>query len=142
MLRRCFSQSAIPLFQVFDKNQGNSNLKVWERAPIDTRKETLFWSLSDGALENSSESLTLETYRQMPYQELYKISSYEEYWEPILVLPQDAPGFDERFVGFGFCRNSQVSGPPMCLECYSSVCFSMSPVCLQCFSSMPPVCLQ
>lgn len=94
--------------QVFDKNQGNSKLKRWEMAPLDTKDEAMFWSLSEGTFENTSESLILETYKQMPYRELYGIPTYEEYWEPILVLPYDAPSFDERFVGFGFCRNSQV----------------------------------
>ncbi|ROT66020.1 hypothetical protein C7M84_015996 [Penaeus vannamei] len=42
------------------------------------------------------------------YKVLYDIETYEERWEPILVLPINAPFFDERFVGFGCNRYSQV----------------------------------
>ncbi|XP_071514174.1 beta-1,4-glucuronyltransferase 1-like [Panulirus ornatus] len=68
--------------QVFAKNQGNSHLQYWEVEPSRTSASH--------------------------YRVLYNITTYEEFWEPILVLPYTAPLFDERFVGYGFTRNSQV----------------------------------
>ncbi|XP_042877312.1 beta-1,4-glucuronyltransferase 1-like isoform X1 [Penaeus japonicus] len=68
--------------KVYAKNQGNSKLENWEVEPI-----------------NASAT---------EYRVLYNITTYEEFWEPILVLPFTAPLFDERFVGYGFTRSSQV----------------------------------
>lgn len=42
------------------------------------------------------------------YRVLYDIPNYQEFWEPLMVLPYTAPWHDERFVGFGFNRNSHV----------------------------------
>ncbi|XP_037800938.1 beta-1,4-glucuronyltransferase 1-like [Penaeus monodon] len=69
--------------KVYSKNQGNARFhELWEIQPDK---------------EDSRE-----------YQVLYDIETYEERWEPILVLPISAPFFDERFVGFGCNRYSQV----------------------------------
>ncbi|CAL4108629.1 unnamed protein product, partial [Meganyctiphanes norvegica] len=68
--------------KVYDKNQGNSHLQFWEVEPNKT---------ADTA-----------------YSVLYNITSYEEFWEPILLQPYTAPLFDERFIGYGFTRSSQV----------------------------------
>ena len=40
---------------------------------------------------------------------MYSIQKYEEYWEPIVIVPANSPTYDERFVGYGFTRNSFVS---------------------------------
>ncbi|XP_050694302.1 beta-1,4-glucuronyltransferase 1-like isoform X2 [Eriocheir sinensis] len=70
--------------KVYEKNQGNTHLENWE--------------------------VERPGYLPPPvaYEVLYNISSYEEFWEPVLVLPRGAPAFDERFVGYGFTRSSQV----------------------------------
>lgn len=68
--------------KVYNKNQGNSHLEHWEVEPS---------RFSSG-----------------DYSVLYNITTYEEFWEPILILPYTAPLFDERFVGYGFTRSSQV----------------------------------
>lgn len=75
--------SSFHSFKVYSKNQGNARFhELWEIQPDK---------------EDSRE-----------YQVLYDIETYEERWEPILVLPISAPFFDERFVGFGCNRYSQV----------------------------------
>ncbi|KAK7076097.1 hypothetical protein SK128_000109 [Halocaridina rubra] len=68
--------------KVYTKNQGNSHLEHWEvgSSPFSTGE----------------------------YRVLYNITTYEEFWEPILILPYTSPLFDERFVGYGFTRSSQV----------------------------------
>ncbi|XP_069955533.1 beta-1,4-glucuronyltransferase 1 isoform X2 [Cherax quadricarinatus] len=68
--------------KVYAKNQGNSHLEYWEVEP------------------GSGSSLD--------YTVLYNITTFEEFWEPVLILPYTAPPFDERFIGYGFTRNSQV----------------------------------
>ncbi|XP_042877308.1 beta-1,4-glucuronyltransferase 1-like [Penaeus japonicus] len=69
--------------KVYSKNQGNGRFhERWEVQPDN---------------ETSKE-----------YRVLYDIETYEEQWEPLLVLPFNAPFFDERFVGFGCNRYSQV----------------------------------
>ncbi|XP_064118757.1 beta-1,4-glucuronyltransferase 1-like [Macrobrachium nipponense] len=68
--------------KVYARNQGNSHLERWEAEP--------------GRDDNGE------------YKVMYNITTYEEFWEPILLLPYTAPLFDERFVGYGFTRSSQV----------------------------------
>lgn len=68
--------------KVYARNQGNSHLENWEVEPARSTAPH--------------------------YTVLYNITTYEEFWEPILVLPYTAPPFDERFIGYGFTRNSQV----------------------------------
>ena len=40
--------------------------------------------------------------------EAYKVKKYKFPYEPIYVSRGNTPAFDERFIGFGFDRNSQV----------------------------------
>ncbi|XP_076063781.1 beta-1,4-glucuronyltransferase 1-like isoform X2 [Oratosquilla oratoria] len=68
--------------QVYALNQGNSNLQRWEE---------------DEDPRNSTN-----------YRIAYRVSTYEEYWEPILVVPTAAPLYDERFIGYGFTRSSHI----------------------------------
>ncbi|XP_047479970.1 beta-1,4-glucuronyltransferase 1-like [Penaeus chinensis] len=69
--------------KVYDRNQGNGRFpQHWEVEPTD---------------EDASE-----------YRVLYDIPNYQEFWEPLMVLPYTAPWHDERFVGFGFNRNSHM----------------------------------
>ncbi|KAK8379576.1 hypothetical protein O3P69_019490 [Scylla paramamosain] len=70
--------------KVYQKNQGNSHLEHWE-----------------------VERLSMFTQSQ-PFSVLFNISTYEEFWEPVLILPRGSPPFDERFIGYGFTRSSQV----------------------------------
>ncbi|XP_068230454.1 beta-1,4-glucuronyltransferase 1-like [Palaemon carinicauda] len=71
--------------KVWSPNQENSHLGIWETKISDKRDE-----------------------EKRGYRILYNITSYEKYWEPILIMPQTAPLFDERFLGYGYVRNSQV----------------------------------
>ncbi|XP_076040898.1 beta-1,4-glucuronyltransferase 1-like [Oratosquilla oratoria] len=64
---------------VYSPNQANSHLDRWE---------------SEGA----------ETELQV----LYNITTWMEKWEPVYVARAPVPNFDERFVGYGFTRNTQV----------------------------------
>ncbi|ROT69419.1 hypothetical protein C7M84_012383 [Penaeus vannamei] len=63
----------------FAPNQANSNLAKWERAAITNKLQVL-----------------------------YNITTWRNYWEPIYVTKANVPPFDERFVGYGFTRNTQV----------------------------------
>lgn len=65
--------------RVFSPNQANSKLQFWETKPM-------------------TEKLNV----------LYNITSWQNYWEPIYVAKATVPFYDERFVGYGFTRNSQV----------------------------------
>ncbi|XP_042877317.1 beta-1,4-glucuronyltransferase 1-like [Penaeus japonicus] len=70
--------------KVYDRNQGNGRFpQRWEVDPTE---------------EDTTE-----------YRVLYDIPNYQEFWEPLMVLPYTAPWHDERFVGFGYNRNSHVS---------------------------------
>lgn len=70
--------------KIYERNQGNTHMEKWE--------------------------VERPGYLPPPvaYDILYNITSYQEFWEPLMVLPRGAPDFDERFVGYGFTRNSQV----------------------------------
>lgn len=63
----------------FAPNQANSNLAKWERAAKTNKLQVL-----------------------------YNITTWRNYWEPIYVTKANVPPFDERFVGYGFTRNTQV----------------------------------
>lgn len=65
--------------KTFFPNQGNSRLEMWE---------------------NLNETLELRVG--------YVITTYQMLWEPFYIVQGDVPAFDERFIGFGFNRNSQV----------------------------------
>ncbi|KAF2367103.1 hypothetical protein FHG87_002158, partial [Trinorchestia longiramus] len=66
--------------KVFKNNQANSNLTYWEKIP------------------SSPDALKVA----------YNITSWQRHWEPIYVTRATVPAFDERFIGYGFTRNSQV----------------------------------
>ena len=68
--------------QAFAQNQANSNLPLWANYTYEIES-------------------TMEV--------IYNITSWEEYWEPIYIADSNVPEFDERFVGYGFTRNTQVS---------------------------------
>ncbi|CAL4129045.1 unnamed protein product [Meganyctiphanes norvegica] len=65
--------------KVFKPNQENSDLKKWE---------------------SLDPNLSLDV--------AYNISQYRNQWEPIYVAKANIPPFNERFVGYGFTRNTQV----------------------------------
>jgi len=64
---------------VYSINQKSSNLKKWEKLP-------------------ESDSLDIG----------YKVEKYIFKYEPLYVARGDTPAFDERFIGFGMTRNTQV----------------------------------
>ena len=64
---------------VYSINQKSSDLKRWEKIPETDRIETS-----------------------------YKIEKYIFKYEPLYVARGDTPPFDERFIGFGMTRNTQV----------------------------------
>ena len=39
----------------------------------------------------------------------HNVTNYEFFYEPFYVSLDTAPTYDERFVGYGFTRNTQVS---------------------------------
>ena len=78
---------------MFSRNQDNSQLDRWEGIHTNNSKVLQNETIVNGVRE---------------YKIMYNITSYEEYWEPPLILPANAPGFEERFIGYGFTRNSQV----------------------------------
>lgn len=41
--------------------------------------------------------------------ESHDVSNYEFFYEPFYVALDKAPAYDERFIGYGFTRNTQVS---------------------------------
>ena len=68
-----------PVQVIFELNQKPSNLSVWEKIP-------------------EGDSLSIA----------YMVDQYRFMYEPIYVARADSPQFDERFVGYGMTRNTQV----------------------------------
>ena len=66
---------------IYSINQMSSNLLKWEKVP---------------------ETAELEV--------AYKVEKYIFRYEPLYVSRGDTPDFDERFIGFGMTRNTQVIG--------------------------------
>ena len=64
---------------IWPLNQQSSDLKRWEKIPETDEVEVA-----------------------------YKVEKYKLFYEPIYVSRGDIPAFDERFIGFGYTRNSQV----------------------------------
>jgi len=64
---------------LYSINQKSSNLKKWEKIP-------------------QAEELNIA----------YKVEKYIFKYEPLYIAKGDTPAFDERFVGFGMTRNTQV----------------------------------
>jgi len=65
--------------KLFKTNQQSSNLKAWEALPLDK-----------------------------PLDVAYKVNKYIFKYEPLYIARADTPQFDERFIGFGMTRNTQV----------------------------------
>lgn len=66
---------------VFIHNQYATNHELWERLA-----------------KNSRDTLKVA----------YKVTNYEFFYEPFYVAPFSVPRHDERFIGYGFTRNTQV----------------------------------
>ncbi|KAF2350885.1 hypothetical protein FHG87_018362, partial [Trinorchestia longiramus] len=89
---------------VYSRNQGNSHLERWEAGNEFNEKDEVFlWTLNGSGKSSAQYVSSAES---EPFKEMYKITTYVEYWEPIVVLKKTAPEFDERFVGYGHCRSS------------------------------------
>ena len=84
---------------MFRRNQENSKLSIWENNTNKSSDSEHLWSL---------ENLPMGQIIEEPYQLLYDIDTYQEYWEPVIVMPMGAPSFEERFIGYGNTRNSLV----------------------------------
>ena len=65
--------------EVWNLNQKSSNLTIWEGIPEEDKLAVA-----------------------------YKIEKYLWMYEPVYVSKADTPIFDERFIGFGMTRNTQV----------------------------------
>ncbi|KAK7070888.1 Beta-1,4-glucuronyltransferase 1, partial [Halocaridina rubra] len=80
-LRKLVKQSKARGFhsRVYQPNQGNSNLPRWESQNMDKKLDIM-----------------------------YNITSWKKSWEPIYIAKADIPLYDERFIGYGFTRSSQV----------------------------------
>ena len=65
--------------RIFRNNQANSNLTKRESIPI-----------------------------QQGLNIAYNITTWKKFWEPIYITKSNVPPYDERFIGYGFTRNSQV----------------------------------
>ena len=75
-----YSLKKIVQFQaIYKLNQKSSNLSEWEKIP-----------------QGDSVSVA------------YKVDKYLFKYEPLYVARADTPPFDERFIGFGMTRNTQV----------------------------------
>ena len=64
---------------LYSINQKSSNLKKWEKIP-------------------QTEEIDIA----------YKVEKYIFKYEPLYIARGDSPAFDERFIGFGMTRNTQV----------------------------------
>ena len=64
---------------LYSINQKSSNLKKWEKIP-------------------ETEEIDVA----------YKVEKYIFKYEPLYIAKGDTPAFDERFIGFGMTRNTQV----------------------------------
>ncbi|GBO04498.1 Beta-1,4-glucuronyltransferase 1 [Araneus ventricosus] len=69
--------------KVFIHNQYATNHSLWEKIPSSKELEAA-----------------------------YKISNYEFFYEPFFVARANVPLYDERFIGYGFTRNTQVAKRP------------------------------
>ena len=76
----CIRDFPCPGQVIFELNQKPSNLSVWEKIP-------------------EGDSLSIA----------YMVDQYRFMYEPIYVARSDSPPFDERFVGYGMTRNTQVN---------------------------------
>ena len=85
---------------LFSINQKASQLKLWEALQ----------SNSSSQYKESSSTLKTTT-SAIPTDEVdvgYKVDKYQFKYEPLYVAKADTPIFDERFIGFGMTRNTQV----------------------------------
>ena len=85
---------------LFSINQKASRLKLWEAIK------------PNGNGSHHKDKSTLETTTSsIQMHELdvgYKVDKYQFKYEPLYVAKSDTPIFDERFIGFGMTRNTQV----------------------------------
>ena len=86
---------------LFSINQKASKLKLWEAIKPNN---------ANGSHHNEKSTLETTT-SSIPMHELdvgYKVDKYQFKYEPLYVAKSDTPIFDERFIGFGMTRNTQV----------------------------------
>ena len=90
---------------LFSINQKASQLKLWEAMKPNVSSQ------------NKESSSTLKTTTSgIPMDEIdvgYKVDKYQFKYEPLYVAKADTPIFDERFIGFGMTRNTQVCLVPV-----------------------------
>ena len=78
---------------LFSINQKASMLKQWESFQPNLTH-------TDMSLENEATSDEIDV--------AYRVDKYQFKYEPLYVAKSDTPIFDERFIGFGMTRNTQV----------------------------------
>lgn len=81
--------------KTFNPNQANSQLGIWETLGI-TRK--MKGKAKDSLMKTVNGTLKV----------LYDVTSWKNLWEPVYVAEATVPPFDERFIGYGCTRSSQV----------------------------------
>ncbi|XP_068247479.1 beta-1,4-glucuronyltransferase 1-like isoform X2 [Palaemon carinicauda] len=86
--------------KTFKPNQANSHLKLWERSGKEPKGK------KDKQNQVPGDSLMMEANGTLKV--LYDITTWQNFWEPVYMAPADVPRFDERFVGYGCTRSSQV----------------------------------
>ena len=79
---------------LFSINQKASKLKQWESMQPETDSHKI------SSLNNTTFSSELSV--------AYKVDKYQFKYEPLYIAKSDTPIFDERFIGFGMTRNTQV----------------------------------
>ena len=78
---------------LFSLNQKSSNLKRWE-----------------GLHQPENDNIDTNAIKHLPDVDVaYKVDKYQFKYEPLYVAKSDTPIFDERFIGFGLTRNTQVN---------------------------------
>ena len=87
-----------------EKGQRNSDISTWlsfAQKIAEREIHPIFWGLGDPGPQVSDPLYGLR--------EVYSIPGTNDGYEPFVVIHEDAPGWRERFRGFGEDRNSHVS---------------------------------
>ncbi|XP_064118810.1 beta-1,4-glucuronyltransferase 1-like isoform X2 [Macrobrachium nipponense] len=94
--------------KIFKPNQANSQLKLWERPTAGKelkgkkdrkqQQQQQQEALQDSLMREANGTLRV----------LYDVTTWQNFWEPVYVARAPVPPFDERFVGYGCTRSSQI----------------------------------
>ena len=84
---------------LFSINQKASKLKQWEG---------IYPNSTSSSHTEESSSVSTTSHPSFELNIGYKVEKYQFKYEPLYVAKSDTPIFDERFIGFGMTRNTQV----------------------------------